>query len=59
LVTARSAFVAPLQPILGAAAVVLAAAALVVRVRAIRRGTCPLPAERQGGPSTPYRRASS
>jgi hypothetical protein len=34
---------APLQPALGAAAVALASAALVVRVRAIRRGTCPLP----------------
>jgi hypothetical protein len=34
---------APLQPALGVAAVALASAALVVRVRAIRRGTCPLP----------------
>jgi hypothetical protein len=34
---------APAQPILGALAVVLATAALVVRVRAIRRGACPLP----------------
>jgi hypothetical protein len=35
---------APLQPALGVAAVALAAAALIVRVRAIRRGSCPLPA---------------
>jgi hypothetical protein len=34
---------APLQPALGVAAVALASAALVVRVRAIRRGTCPVP----------------
>lgn len=34
----------PLQPLLGAAAVALAVAALVVRVRAIRRGACALPA---------------
>jgi hypothetical protein len=38
---------APLQPLLGAAAVLLATAALVVRVRAIRRGSCPLPARAQ------------
>jgi hypothetical protein len=44
---------APLQPLLGAAAVLLASAALVVRVRAIRRGTCPLPAELQASSSTP------
>src|SRR4051812_42919523 len=41
---------APLQPILGAAAIVLAAAALIVRVRVIRRGTCPLPASRSAAP---------
>jgi hypothetical protein len=35
---------APLQPFLGAAAVVLAATALVIRLRVIRRGDCPLPA---------------
>ena len=40
---------APLQPVLGMAAVVLAATALAVRIRAIRRGTCPLPVERQVG----------
>jgi hypothetical protein len=34
---------APAQPALGAAAVALAAGALVIRVRAIRRGACPLP----------------
>jgi hypothetical protein len=34
---------APLQPALGVAAVGLASAALAVRVRAITRGTCPLP----------------
>ena len=41
---------APLQPALGAAAVALATAALVVRVRAIRRGTCPLPPARTPHP---------
>jgi hypothetical protein len=35
---------APAQPFLGVAAVALAATALGLRVRAIRRGTCPLPA---------------
>jgi len=35
---------APAQPVLGVAAVALAATALVLRVRAIRRGECPLPA---------------
>jgi hypothetical protein len=39
---------APLQPILGAAAVFLAAAALAVRVRAIRRGSCAVPPDRHG-----------
>src|SRR5919198_4911631 len=34
---------APLQPALGGLAVALAAAALAVRVRALRRGSCPLP----------------
>jgi hypothetical protein len=34
---------APAQPLLGAAAVALAACALVLRLRAIRRGACPLP----------------
>jgi hypothetical protein len=34
---------APAQPVLGGAAVALAAAALVLRVRAIRRGACPVP----------------
>jgi hypothetical protein len=38
--------VAPAQPALGAAAVVLAAGALAVRLRAIRRGACRLPARR-------------
>jgi hypothetical protein len=37
---------APAQPFLGIAAVVLAATALVLRVRAIRRGACPLPSAR-------------
>ena len=37
---------APLQPALGAAAVALAAAALAVRVRSMRRGACPVPARR-------------
>ncbi len=34
---------AAVQPVLGAAAVALAAVALSIRVRAIRRGDCPLP----------------
>jgi hypothetical protein len=34
---------APMQPALGAAAVSLAAGALLVRLRAIRRGRCPVP----------------
>jgi hypothetical protein len=34
---------APLQPALGGLAVALAAAALAVRVRALRRGSCPVP----------------
>jgi hypothetical protein len=44
---------APLQPLLGVAAVLLVSAALVVRVRAITRGTCPLPADLQASSSTP------
>jgi hypothetical protein len=35
---------APVQPFVGVAAVALAATALGLRARAIRRGTCPLPA---------------
>jgi hypothetical protein len=50
---------APLQPVLGVAAVVLAAAALATRVRAIRRGACPLPAADRRPRWTPYRRAGS
>lgn len=42
---------APAQPFLGVAAVALAATALVLRVRAIRRGTCPMPAPRGTAPS--------
>jgi hypothetical protein len=34
----------PIQPILGAAAIGLASAALVLRLRAIRQGACPSPA---------------
>jgi hypothetical protein len=34
----------PLQPALGVAAVILAAAALAIRLRALRRGACELPA---------------
>ncbi len=34
---------APAQPFLGALAVALAGIALVIRVRAIRRGACPMP----------------
>jgi hypothetical protein len=37
---------APLQPALGAIAVALAAGALAVRIRAIRRARCPLPRSR-------------
>jgi hypothetical protein len=37
---------APLQPALGAAAIGLAGSALALRVRALRRGACPLPAPR-------------
>jgi hypothetical protein len=51
---------APAQPFLGVAAVALAATALVLRVRAIRRGACPLPAP--GGTARswiPYRRATA
>jgi hypothetical protein len=45
---------APAQPFLGAAAVLLAGVALTVRVRAIRRGACPLPAaERSPWPIRP------
>jgi hypothetical protein len=33
----------PLQPVLGAAAIALAITALVVRLRALRRGACPVP----------------
>jgi hypothetical protein len=50
---------APLQPLLGAGAVALAGAALALRVRAIRRGSCPLTADAQARPSTPYRRATA
>jgi hypothetical protein len=46
---------ASVQPLLGAAAIVLAAAALVIRVRAIRRGACPLPGQERS--STPRRSA--
>jgi hypothetical protein len=46
---------APLQPLVGAAAVLLASAALVVRVRAIRRGTCPLPVDRHARSTAPSR----
>ena len=37
---------APLQPVLGGLAVALAAAALVVRIRTMRRGACPVPQHR-------------
>jgi hypothetical protein len=37
---------APVQPILGGAAIVLAGSALALRVRAIKRGSCPLPPPR-------------
>jgi hypothetical protein len=40
---------APLQPALGAAAIGLAGSALALRVRALRRGACALPAPRAGG----------
>jgi hypothetical protein len=42
----------PIQPLLGVLAVALASAALVVRVRAIRRGACPLPARTTTGRAT-------
>lgn len=37
---------APVQPVLGAAAIVLAGGALALRVRMLRSGACPLPAPR-------------
>jgi hypothetical protein len=40
---------APLQPALGAAAIGLAGSALTLRVRALRRGACALPAPRADG----------
>jgi hypothetical protein len=40
---------APLQPALGAVAVALAAGALAVRVRALRRAACPVPEDRASG----------
>ncbi len=42
---------APVQPVLGVAAVALATTALVIRVRAIRRGECPLPAGNHSSPT--------
>ena len=42
----------PIQPILGVASVVLAAAALTVRVRAMRRGACAVPPRRAGDTAT-------
>jgi hypothetical protein len=41
-----SGWFASVQPILGLAAVALASAALIVRVRAIRSGACPMPPAR-------------
>jgi hypothetical protein len=43
---------APLQPALGVLAIALAAGALAVRIRALRRATCPLPENRPSGPRT-------
>ena len=40
---------APLQPALGGLAVALAAGALAVRIRALRRAACPLPKDRAAG----------
>jgi hypothetical protein len=53
---------APVQPVLGAVAVALAAGALAVRVRAIRRGACLVPArvtEDQALSPAPKRRATA
>lgn len=44
---------APLQPLLGAVAVLLATSALVVRLRVIRRRACPLPARAHARSSMP------
>jgi hypothetical protein len=41
--------VAPLQPVLGAVAVALAAGALAVRIRALRRAACPVRSDRGAG----------
>jgi hypothetical protein len=38
-----SGWFASIQPVMGVAAIALAGAALAVRVRAIRRGACPMP----------------
>jgi hypothetical protein len=40
---------APLQPALGGVAVALAAGALAVRIRALRRAACPVPNDRAAG----------
>jgi hypothetical protein len=37
---------APVQPVLGGAAIVLAGGALALRLRVLRRGACPVPAPR-------------
>jgi len=42
---------APLQPTLGGLAVALAAGALAVRIRALRRSACPVPKDRAAGPA--------
>lgn len=55
-VSGATSVVEPLQPALGALAVALAAAALVTRVRAIRRGACEV---RPSGPSSDRRTAAS
>jgi hypothetical protein len=58
-VSGATGVVEPLQPALGALAIALAVAALVARVRAIRRGACALGALSPGtdrGPALPGRR---
>jgi hypothetical protein len=37
-------FFAPVQPFLGALGMALAALALYLRIRTVRRGSCPVPA---------------
>jgi hypothetical protein len=43
--TGATGWFAPIQPILGIAAVLLASGALMIRIRLLRRGTCPVPVD--------------